>query len=111
MVFRAPKDARGDYVKRIVGLPNDRIQMINGVVNINGTPIKHERIEDFGWTDENGRPSRAKRWRPLPNGVSYVTLDVQENGSLDNTPVYTVPSGHYFVIGGNLDNSVDSRFG
>jgi signal peptidase I len=110
VVFRSPKDTSVDYVKRIVGLPNDRIQMTNGVLHINGTPIKHERMEDFAWTDENGRSLVAKRWREtLPNGVSYMALDMQDNGILDNTPIFTVPPDRYFVIGDNLDNSLDSR--
>ena len=107
VVFRLPKDNATDYVKRIVGLPGDRVQMIGGVLNINGVPVKRERIADFV-DDESGE--RVRRWREtLPNGVSYDALDVQDNGFLDNTQEYAVPAGHYFVMGDNLDNSTDSR--
>jgi signal peptidase I len=109
VVFRLPKDDTTDYVKRVIGLPGDRIQMINGLLHINGTPVKREQIEDFIEND-GGRTTRIKRWREtLPNGVSHETLDLIENGYYDNTPVYDVPAGHYFMMGDNRDNSTDSR--
>jgi signal peptidase I len=109
VVFRLPKDDSTDYIKRVVGLPGDRIQVINGVLHINGEAVKRERLPDYV-DEESGRPIRVRRWREtLPNGVSYDTLDIQENGFLDNTQVYEVPIGHYFMMGDNRDNSTDSR--
>jgi len=109
VVFRLPSNPSSDWVKRVVGLPSDRIQMINGLLHINGVPVKRERIDDFIDT-EDGRQVRVKQWREtLPNGVSHATLDLMDDGPYDNTKEYQVPAGHYFMLGDNRDNSVDSR--
>ena len=72
VVFRLPKDDTTDYIKRVIGLPGDRIQMINGVLNINGVPVKREPADNY--VDDEGGGS-VRRWREtLPNGVSYTTL-------------------------------------
>ncbi len=107
VVFRLPREDDVDYIKRVIGLPGDRIQMINGVLNINGVPVKREPTANY--LDEDGG-GPVRRWREtLPNGVSYTTLDLYDNGTLDNTDVFTVPLGHYFMMGDNRDNSTDSR--
>src|SRR5579872_5873211 len=112
VVFRVPKDSV-DYVKRVVGLPGERIQMKQGQLFINGVPVVRELLADaVDAKDACGIPSQAhvKRWHEtLPNGVSYETLDCLDEGPLDNTSVYTVPDGYFFVLGDNRDNSTDSR--
>ena len=108
-VFRLPRDPRTDYIKRIVGLPGDRIQVINAVLHVNGQPVRRERVEE--WVEaEDGRILRAAQYiETLPNGRSYRVIQQSETGSLDNTQEYVVPPGHYFAMGDNRSNSLDSR--
>ena len=112
IVFRLPKDDSTDYIKRVIGLPGDRVQMKEGLLYINEKPVQRERLADFVGEDPCGSDAtaRVKQWKEtLPNGVTYKTLDCVDNGFYDNTNVYTVPSGNLFMMGDNRDNSTDSR--
>ena len=110
-VFKLPSNTRIDYIKRVIGLPGDRVQMIGGVLNINGMAVKREKQESITNLDvtEVDRPVDVYK-ETLPNGVTYNTLDLTQNGIGDDTREFVVPAGHYFMMGDNRDKSVDSRF-
>lgn len=103
-VFRPVSEPERDFVKRVVGLPGDRIQMIGGVLHIDGQPVQLEPLGAV--STERGEASSFRE--TLPNGVSYTVLDLGTS-ELDNTREFVVPDGHYFVMGDNRDNSADSR--
>ena len=106
VVFKWPEDGKTDYIKRIVGLPGDRIQVKNGVLYINDQAVNRERIED--WVDEDGH--RFMRYiETLPNGVRHPIIEEGDSYPLDNTEVFTVPEDSYFAMGDNRDHSSDSR--
>jgi signal peptidase I len=116
-VFKLPRDGRTDYIKRVVGLPGDRVQVRGGAVYVNGQAVSRERAGEgvaqspFGF--ERPVDRIARRWR---TGTTYITHDLGPGRRGRTTPdVYTVPAGHFFMMGDNRDNSVGqplpARFG
>ncbi|MFZ5675022.1 MAG: signal peptidase I [Pseudomonadota bacterium] len=107
VVFKLPRDNQTDYVKRLIGLPGDRIQVKDGIVHLNGAALPLAPVEGIACME--GDQCHFFR-ETLPDGRSYVINDLTPNGSADNTVEYVVPDGHYFMMGDNRDNALDSRY-
>lgn len=110
-VFRHPPTNREDFIKRIVGMPGDRIQMIGGRLHINGDAVPRRRIADHISRDNRGQVRRVPQYEEtLPNGRTYVIREgFGDRGPSDNTREFVVPPGSYFAMGDNRDDSNDSR--
>jgi signal peptidase I len=108
-IYRERCDSSTDFIKRVIGLPGDKIQMIGGILNINGQPIKRERLDPYFDTEEGRTITYTQYNETLPNGYVHKIIEISDDQPLDNTDEFTVPAGSYFMMGDNRDDSADSR--
>ena len=110
VVFKLPADGETDYIKRLIGLPGDRIQMRDGILHINRAPVNRQLIDVRDDQSGTGRRESVSEYlETLPNGAEYLIWEYSDNEHYDNTREFRVPPGHYFMLGDNRDHSLDSR--
>ena len=110
VVFKFPQDNKTDFIKRVIGLPGDKIKLENGRLFINGEMVERRQIDDFILRDKFGSATRYRQYiETLPGGLEHKILELSDQGNYDEFAELEVPQGNYFMMGDNRDQSDDSR--